>query len=232
MIYKLLCILSLSIASAFSDGVGSEPAFLADKEISYEKNLREIGFVDVLEIDPTLLVALKYGSEDNFMKADVYGELKKCFLRRAAAEKLSAANAILKKEFPHFRLLVADGFRPRHVQRRMWQLVAQTPMQRYVANPRWGSMHNYGCAVDVTIADTSGLRLDMGTPIDHFGPLAQPRLEKTYLEAGKLTPQQIANRHLLRKVMTAAGFHPISIEWWHFNAFDKKTVRAKYSIIE
>jgi D-alanyl-D-alanine dipeptidase len=208
------------------------PGEQADSLSGYEKQLVAGGFVDVKQIDSSLIVELKYACEDNFMKADVYGELRRCYLRRDAAEKLAAANAILKSRRPEFRILIADGFRPRRVQRRMWSLVKGTPMQRYVANPRWGSMHNYGCAVDVTIADTTGRRLDMGTPIDYFGALAQPRLEKQYRKNGQLSREQVENRRLLRTVMRQAGFHPIAIEWWHFNAFEKDSVRARYAIVE
>ncbi|MBD3241966.1 MAG: peptidase M15D vanX D-ala-D-ala dipeptidase [Chitinivibrionales bacterium] len=203
-----------------------------DSASALEQRLSAEGFVDVRAVDSTIRVDLKYARADNFMKANVYGAFSKCYLRREAAEKLARANAHLRTLRPGWSLLVADGLRPRRVQRRMWEIVQGTPMQRYVANPRWGSMHNYGCAVDLTIADSSGNRLDMGCPIDHFGPLSQPRLEQQYLREGKLTEEQIANRRLLRTVMTEAGFQPLAIEWWHFNAFDKKTVRERYSIVE
>lgn len=72
----------------------------------------------------------------------------------------------------------------------------------------------------------------MGTPVDHFGILAQPRYESRFLKEGKLTAEQVSNRRLLREVMLAAGFHPIAIEWWHFEAFAKKDIRKTYSIVE
>ncbi|MBZ0158010.1 MAG: M15 family metallopeptidase [Alphaproteobacteria bacterium] len=199
---------------------------------AFEKQLREAGFADVQEIDPTLKVELKYASMENFMGINVYGDLTRGYLRREAAEKLATANRYLKRLHPRLSLLVVDGLRPRHVQRRMWEIVRGTPMQRYIANPHGGSLHNYGCAVDITIVDELGNRLDMGTPMDHFGILSQPRYENTFLKEGKLTAQHIANRRLLRKVMVAAGFHSIPIEWWHFEAFKKHIVRKRYSIIE
>ncbi len=208
----------------------SDKSVLPDTD--YVDRLVAMGFVDVGALDTTLHIELKYADTANFMRANVYGLLDRCFLRKDAAAKLVLANRLLKNRHPHFRILVADGFRPRHVQRRMWNIVKGSEMQRYVANPRYGSMHNYGCAVDVTIVDTAGVRLDMGTPIDHFGPLAQPRLEPKYLASGQLTNAQVANRHLLRDIMIEAGFYPLSIEWWHYNAFPKKEVRARYTIVE
>lgn len=197
-----------------------------------ERTLLREGFVDVQSIDSTIMVELKYADTANFMGKAVYGELKKCYLRPEAAGKLARANRLLKEIDPQLSLLVLDGLRPRHIQRIMWDIVKNTPMRHYVANPEWGSMHNYGCAVDITIADASGKRLDMGTPVDHFGPLAQVRLEQEYLKSGALTRDQINNRLLLRKVMTDAGFYPIPIEWWHFEAFSKKHIRKTYSIVE
>ncbi len=197
-----------------------------------ELGLQELGLVNVLDVDPTLLVELKYASEDNFMGADVYGDLRTAFLRPSAAQKLKKAHDLLKERHPELRLLIADGFRPRRVQHRMWEIVRDTPMQPYVANPHSGSIHNYGAAVDLTLALADGTRLDMGTPIDHFGILAQPREEQRFLREGKLTEEQVANRLILREVMTAAGFIHLPIEWWHFDAFDRATVRSRYEIID
>jgi zinc D-Ala-D-Ala dipeptidase len=197
-----------------------------------EIGLLHLGLVNIRDVDPTLLVELKYASTDNFMMADVYGEMRNCFLRPSAAQMLKEAHDLLKERHPELRLLIADGFRPRRVQHRMWEIVKDTPMQPYVANPHSGSIHNYGAAVDLTLALADGTRLDMGTPIDHFGILAQPRLEERFLREGKLTQEQVANRLLLREVMTAAGFIQLPIEWWHFDAFDRQTVRSRYEIID
>ncbi|MBN1604790.1 MAG: M15 family metallopeptidase [Chitinispirillaceae bacterium] len=200
--------------------------------VSFEKELLSKGLIDIQEVDSTIKVDLKYAGIDNFMKSNVYGEFKKGYLQRDAALKLVEANRLLKKIRPDLSLLVLDALRPRHVQKKMWSLVQGTPMQRYVANPRYGSMHNYGCAVDITIVDQNGVRLDMGTPVDHFGKLSEIRLENIFLKQGKLTEKQVENRRLLRQVMVSAGFNPIPIEWWHFEAFEKGFIRKTYSIIE
>lgn len=198
----------------------------------YKAKLESLGMVDVRSVDSTIRVELKYADPGNFTGINLYGALKECYLQAEAARKLAKANQLLKILRPDLTILVADGLRPRYVQRKMWDVVKGTPRQRYVANPRTGSMHNYGCAVDVTICDLNGRRLDMGTPIDHFGPLSQPRLEKRYLKERKLTLEQVENRKLLRKVMVQAGFYPLAIEWWHFNAFKKKEIRKKFIIVE
>ncbi|MFP4165342.1 MAG: M15 family metallopeptidase [Chitinispirillaceae bacterium] len=222
--------LVLFLYSLFFTPVRGQPPHSSLDE--YKAVLHSRGLVNIHDIDSTIKVELKYASADNFTGSDLYGEFTDCYLQEKAARKLAQANKFLKEIRPDLTLLVADGLRPRHVQQKMWDEVKNTPRQRYVANPRSGSMHNYGCAVDVTICDSTGTRLDMGTPIDHFGPLAQPRLEKKYLKSGKLTRKQVENRKLLRKIMLEAGFLPLSIEWWHFNAFEKSVIRKKFTIVE
>ena len=92
-------------------------------------------------------------------------------------------------------------------------------------------MHNYGAAVDVTIVDEDGDRLDMG-----FIPFYKTRLgvafSYLFSRKGKLDAEERANRRLLKQVMVAAGFHPLAHEWWHFNGMPKDQARQKYKIIE
>jgi D-alanyl-D-alanine dipeptidase len=197
-----------------------------------ERRLIDQGLIDVQTADPSLLVDLKYARSDNFMGENVYGDLRKCYLHPEPALMLREAHASLRARNPDLVLLLLDGVRPRSVQQRMWELVKNTPMQPYVANPTRGSMHNYGAAVDVTIARADGTPLDMGTKVDYFGILAQPREEQRFLKEGKLSPEQVANRKILRNTMLEAGFQPLAIEWWHFDAFDKDTTRRRYAIIE
>jgi len=203
-----------------------------EKTISLEQKLQNQGLVNIHSQAPDILVELKYSTLDNFLSADTYGELEDCYLQPKAATMLKTAQAILKKSHPELSLLVYDGARPRSIQRKMWDLVVDTPSEDYVANPDRGSVHNFGSAVDLTIATLEGKPLDMGTAFDYFGKLAQPRHEAQFLKAGKLTQEHIDNRLLLRKVMTQAGFKSISIEWWHFNAVPVKVARAEYQIIE
>jgi D-alanyl-D-alanine dipeptidase len=102
----------------------------------------------------------------------------------------------------------------------------------FVADPAKGSIHNFGCAVDLTIADERGRALDMGTIFDFFGQEAEPRREAAMLKAGKLTPQQLENRKLLRRVMKKAGYNFIETEWWHYNAMSREKAKAQYGFIE
>jgi len=226
----------LAIFCLLPNAIGAEgvvrPSSAGEIVILNEEELIKMDFIDVQALDLDIRVELKYASVDNFMRSAVYGEFKKAWLRKDAAIKLAQANKYLKELRPDLTLLVGDALRPRRISWKMWKELEGSPMQSYVANPKAGSIHNYGCAVDITISDMSGTRLDMGTPLDFFGELAQPRYEEKFLKEGKLTEEQVANRRLLRKVMYAAGFQGIKNEWWHFEAFDKKHIRKTYSIVE
>lgn len=197
-----------------------------------EQELLRRGLVDIQQVDPSILVHLAYSTTNNFLGRDVYGDLNRAYLQPEAAARLSQAQKLLSSKKPGYRLLVYDALRPRRVQWLMWDLVRGTDSQAYVADPSRGSIHNYGCAVDLTVTDSEGVPLDMGTPFDYFGPEAQPRHEQTYLDAGRLSPQQVSNRLLLRQVMLDAGFLMIQNEWWHFNAFSNQEVKSRYTIIE
>lgn len=198
----------------------------------YETTFIDSGLVNVRGLDDQILVDLKYSTTDNFVGVDVYGTLTECYLRPEAAEKLVKAQQLLQETHPGYHLLVFDCCRPRRVQKKMWDSLDVPFKRNYLAPPWEGSVHNYGCAVDLSLADSAGKELDMGTPFDFFGPEAQPQLEVQFLTQGKLTQEQYENRLLLRNTMKQAGFFPIHTEWWHFNALLTQTAKQKYGIIE
>lgn len=195
---------------------------------------KKSGLVDVSTVIPSLVVDLRYASKNNFTGKVLYPELKICVLQRDAAQQLAKANALLQQRAPGLRLIAYDCLRPRRYQWTMWNVVVGTKQQSYVADPNkaGGSMHNYGCAIDLSLADATGQALDMGTPFDFFGHKAQPRHEMRFYRSGELSAEQLANRLLLREVMLRSGFVAISNEWWHFNAFWPKQVRQRYRIVE
>ncbi|MDH5557511.1 MAG: M15 family metallopeptidase [Alphaproteobacteria bacterium] len=189
---------------------------------------------DYVELGPTdgVAVDLRYATVNNFTGQNLYGEFDSAFLHGIAAAKLRDAVARLRRINPEYQLVIFDALRPRSVQWQLWEKVVGTDQQKYVANPKGGSIHNYGFAVDISILDGAGRELDMGTPFDDFTPLAQPRYEEKFLKEGRLTEAQIANRRLLRRVMEEAGFSSLRLEWWHFNALPRAEVKANYKIIE
>jgi D-alanyl-D-alanine dipeptidase len=162
----------------------------------------------------------------------MYKSLREAYLQPEAAEKLVRAQQYLKQDNPDYTLIVYDAARPQWAQETMWNKVKDTPMKRYVANPQRISMHTYGVAVDVSILDGDNKELDMGTPVDFLGALAEPKHESKYLASGELTDKQVQNRKLLRTVMGKAGFKGISNEWWHFEAITRTEAQKKYLPIQ
>ncbi|MFZ9887771.1 MAG: M15 family metallopeptidase [Myxococcota bacterium] len=228
------CMTNLASAAEGHPGVrpvdaSVQPAFAPDEDPHFP------GLVDVGAKLPTAVVDLKYRSTDNFMKRNVYGGLRRCFLVEQAALMLERAQRLLEQRAPHLTFVLWDCARPRRVQKIMWEAVKGTPSQHYVANPytRTGSIHNYGCAVDLGLYDRQqGTVVDMGTPYDYFGRLAEPRHEISFWKEGTLSSEQWSNRLLLREVMLRSGFLMIPNEWWHFNCAPNDVVRRTYSVIE
>lgn len=208
-------------------------------EINEEKDTLELrliamGLIDVQEVNPEIHVDLKYASEDNFMKTNVYGKLTKAYLQKDVAEKLSKAQNTLRERDSTLNLLIYDAVRPQWVQWKMWNLLDSIPVYRrvkFVSNPKNGSVHNYGAAVDLTLCDKEGNALDMGAGFDDPSEIAYPSKEQYYLRNGQLSELQIKNRQLLREVMRLAGFTNLETEWWHFNAMSRDAAKRKYQIV-
>ena len=199
-----------------------------------EQSLIDAGLSDINNLDHTILINLKYASTDNFMDTNIYGNLKHAYLQPEVAKSLVDAQLYLKSIDSSLTLLIYDAVRPRSVQQFMWDYLDLPVSEKikFVSNPKNGSIHNYGSAVDLTIANTEGIPLDMGAKYDEIGKIAYPRLEKHYLKLGELTQQQINNRQLLRRVMKQAQFTGISTEWWHFNRYSRAKAKQLYEIVE
>ncbi len=199
-----------------------------------ELSMQKQGLVEVTSQVPGVLVELKYATADNFMKKDVYGCLTHAYLQKETVAKLKKAQALLEKEHPGYHLLIYDAARPLSKQWELWNTLTEYPPAKrrtYVADPKEHSIHNYGSAIDLTVADEKGNPLEMGTKYDFFGELAYPKEEARFLKAGKLTQKAIDNRLILRKAMTQAGFTAIDYEWWHFNAFSRKVAKEKFEVV-
>ena len=117
----------------------------------------------------------------------------------------------------------------------MWNALDTVPASqrgKYVSNPANLSLHNLGCAVDITICNSEGIAIDMGAGFDDFRDIAFPSKEAQYLKSGALTNEQHENRLLLRKVMSSQKFRQLPTEWWHYNAYSREVARKKFSVLE
>ena len=161
-------------------------------------------WTEILQNDTSILLDLKYASKDNFVEEKIYA-CARCFLHPDVANALQKAADQLYRE--GFRIKLLDCYRPASVQ---WALWKKMPDPRYVTDPKKGSMHNRGMAVDLTLADLNGHELEMGTPYDYFGPEAHPSYRK-------LPKSVLERRKLLRRTLKKVGFRPIRTEWWHYS---------------
>lgn len=173
------------------------------------------GLVDVIALDSTIRLDVRYATTNNFTKAQIY-DCPACLLRKEAAEALVKAHQTLKKK--GLGLKMFDCYRPRPYQQRLWDKV---PNPDYVTPPAKGSMHSRGAAVDLTIVDAKGKELEMGTPYDFFG-------EEAHTDYLKHTEKVLNNRKLLRETLEVVGFKGIRTEWWHFSYQRKEYPLSSY----
>ena len=198
----------------------------------FDSLMRANGMVDIQQVAPDIRVDLKYATKDNFIGANMYGQLRRAYLHPNLAKALARAQQALTKEHPGYRFLIYDAARPQSVQRRMYQAVAGTPKKIYVAAPERGGRHNYGVAVDLTIVDASGKPLDMGSPFDHFGEEAHLGNEVARVRAGIFNKEVPANRSLMRRLLGAEGLRPYDKEWWHYQEqMPMSEVRKRYQLL-
>lgn len=206
---------------------------LAQRNSVLVQKMVEMGYLNLKELDPTLVVDLMYSRADNFTGVVLYTNLTEAYLYPTAAKAVVKAQEALHKLHPDYNLKICDASRPMSVQKKMYDVVRGTPKNIYVSNPaNGGGLHNYGMAVDVTIVDKNGKELDMGTKVDHLGKEAHINTETALVQAGTITAQAKKNRELLRRVMREAGFKPLQSEWWHFNFVTRAEAKAKYKVLD
>jgi D-alanyl-D-alanine dipeptidase len=148
---------------------------------------------------------VRYATENNFMKKVLY-PVAKSYLRAPAARALGEVQRELATR--GIGIKVFDAYRPYHVTEAMWEPIKNPD---YVADPAKGSRHNRGAAVDLTLIDLkTGNELPMPTPYDDF-------TSRAHHDFNDLPADALANRALLREVMTKHGFEPLPSEWWHYD---------------
>ncbi len=126
-------------------------------------------------------------------------------MRVEPAMALKKVQEKLKKQ--GLALKIFDAYRPFSVTCKIWKTVAD---RRYVSNPKNGSNHNRGVAVDLTLIDlNTGRELDMGTVFDNFTDTA-------HHDFCNLPSNVLANRKVLKNVMRKFGFNIVPSEWWHY----------------
>lgn len=175
-----------------------------------EENKREADLVELIKLDKTIKLDIRYARTDNFVGKAVYPEAR-AFLQRDAAEALLRVHKKLKKQ--KLGLVIFDGYRPWSITKLFWEVTPEEK-RKFVANPKNGSKHNRGCAVDLSIYDRkTGRLVPMPSDFDEFTERASPEYKGGSAE-------ETENRDLLRHLMEAEGFTVNQNEWWHFDYKD------------
>ncbi len=195
--YILLLLFIFSCSDNNTKNTDNE--LVINKKINLKKD-----WLELKSLDRTFVYDIRYATDNNFVHKKMY-PCAKCFVRPEVAKILVKIQAELRKK--HLRLKLFDCYRPGKVQKELWKI---KPDPHYVANPKKGSMHNRGLAVDLTIVDENGKELDMGTPFDYFG-------KKAYQTYRNLPDTILKNRELLKNLMTKYGMESIRTEWWHYS---------------
>src|SRR4051794_32940309 len=151
--------------------------------------------MDLVEITPGshgVSLDIAYATERNITGKPVYRR-PGCYLHRDAAASLEKAVALARPL--GLGLKVFDAFRPAEAQ---WVLWNARPDPDFLADPRRGSPHSRGVAIDLTLTE-GGAELDMGTGFDAFTPLSHHANREVSTRAQR-------NRFALLGIMSAAGW--------------------------
>lgn len=227
---------------------------LAQTNIAHlDSKMSNYNLVDITTIvgGEDIIVELKYSTRDNFVGEDMYGDLEKAYFEISFAKKVIKAQQYLQSKHPNYTLLIYDAARPISVQRYMRSVVEGTKFENFVADGSKGGRHNYGVAVDLTIATLDGTPLDMGAPFDDFSNKASVKdtpdssdpktrtlaIYRAYAEEqvhkGVLTQETANNRLLLIECMASANLVPYRREWWHFEELmSMSETRTKYKLLD
>lgn len=162
--------------------------------------------LDVKKQVPGIVLDLRYAGKNNFMQTKLYPPVNTTYLRKPVVEALIKIQQQLKTK--GFGLKIFDAYRPYSVTEKMWEPVKD---DRYAADPKKGSGHNRGAAVDLTIIILkNGKELDMGTGFDNF-------TDSAHHDFTGLPGTVLQNRVMLKNIMEQNGFKALDTEWWHYS---------------
>ena len=174
--------------------------------------------LELIKLDDSIKLDIRYARTDNFIGRPVYGEAR-AFLQKEPAEALVRIHRKLKDE--NLGLVIFDGYRPWSVTKLFWETVRED-QRIFVADPIVGSIHNRGCAVDLSLFDLeTGRIIEMPSDYDEFN-------EKAFADYAGGTQEQRTNRNLLIDYMETEDFTVNPKEWWHFDFKNWK----KYEILD
>ncbi|RFS24893.1 hypothetical protein DVR12_06810 [Chitinophaga silvatica] len=160
--------------------------------------------VNLEQFIPGIRKDVRYATTNNFTHQLLYSNTS-IYMRLPAARALKAVQDELRQK--GYGLLIYDAYRPYRITEKMFTIV---PNDLYAADPRKGSGHNRGVAVDLSMVDLkTNQPVAMPTDFDDF-------TYKAHQNYRPADPKILANRDLLRTTMVKHGFKGSSTEWWHY----------------
>jgi len=205
-LFLLVLMLIAAIANAQhykyidSNKISGPEKYRAEVKTDPDKRL-----VDIKKVIPQIQLDIRYATTNNFTQHKMYKQAR-AFARLPVVMALKDVEDELKAK--GLGLKIYDAYRPYAVTVHFYEV---TPDTNFVADPRRGSKHNRGCAIDLSLIDLkTGKELDMPTGFDSFS-------RKASADYPDLPQKEINNRELLKSVMQKHGFHVIGTEWWHYD---------------
>jgi D-alanyl-D-alanine dipeptidase len=203
---SILFLFSLVLLASCATGPPKETGTFKDSDL-----------VELITLDPTFMLDIRYATTNNFTGKAVYTQ-PRAFLQRPAAEALVKVNSEFKAI--GYQLLIFDGYRPWDITKVFWDMTPKSD-KKFVADPKEGSKHNRGCAVDLSLYRiTDGQEVSMPGEYDEMSERSYPSYQGGTAEQSKM-------RDLLIKKMEAHGFKVYEFEWWHFDYKDWKSYRIQ-----
>lgn len=201
----IIPLILLILACEKQDDYGLE---IIDDKAEYQKQVNaepDMKMIDLEKYIPNLILDIRYATKNNFTGEIIYPEVG-AYARKPVAESLKLVQDSLNKL--GLSLKVFDAYRPYAATVKFYEVYDDT---NYVANPKYGSRHNRGAAVDVTLVNLrTGKQLEMPTEFDDF-------TEKAHPDYMKLSENKVENRKLLIDIMSHFGFTVYPTEWWHYD---------------
>lgn len=159
--------------------------------------------VDVAYLTDDISIKMKFATEENPLGENVYGR-SVCLLQSDTLEKLLKAVEVFKED--GYTLIIYDAYRPYSVTVKLYNKYKNTS---YVAGTRFGSYHNKGVAIDMSLLDGEGNPIEMPSDVMTLNSTSNRNNKDMTKTARK-------NMEYMEDVMKDCGFSTISSEWWHF----------------
>lgn len=205
ILFALFILLFTAAKAQHYKYIDSSKVMGVDRYMAYIRQHPEARLVEIRKYIPDVALDIRYATANNFTHRRMYPEAG-AYARLPVVLALKQVQDELRPR--GLGIKIFDAYRPYAITVKFYDAVHDT---NFVADPRQGSKHNRGCAIDMTLVDLkTGKDLDMPTGFDSFS-------KKAASDYKDLPPIQIANRKLLRDIMQAHGFREIPTEWWHFD---------------